>query len=217
MGDQRSLRQILEASRRTVEEASDRLQLFPARSERRQCKLPQTFTEATQYVQAKEDEKRKREAKKDKQKQRGSAAAPEIVPGLIPGPPDSSPFWLVTEVWIGACTHLLIKLPCLASSAYNCINYDCHRAIFGMSPRRTLPKCCLPLPILLRTPSSSSRLWAGLTVSATRTSLWCDHLLGIHAIVQGRPISSPCSRTVCPNLKHRQLQRCAQMHAGHHH
>ncbi|BDA44710.1 probable peregrin at C-terminar half [Coccomyxa sp. Obi] len=97
MGDQRNLRQILEASRRTVEEASDRLQLLPARSERRQCKLPQTFTEASQYVQAKEDEKRKREAKKDKQKQRGSVPATEVVPGLIPGPPDSSPFWLVTE------------------------------------------------------------------------------------------------------------------------
>ena len=119
MGDQRSLRQILEASKRTVEEASDRLQLFPARSERRQCKLPQTFTEASQYVQAKEDEKRKREAKKDKQKQRGSAAAPEIVPGLIPGPPDCSPFWLVTEVWIGTFQY---KFYCLSSSTNSYIN-----------------------------------------------------------------------------------------------
>lgn len=98
MAEQRSLRQILQASRRTVQEASERLELLPARSERRQSRLPQTFTEASQYVQAKEDERKKREAKKDKQKQKGSAPATEIVPGLTPGPPDSSPFWLVTEV-----------------------------------------------------------------------------------------------------------------------
>jgi len=98
MVEQQSLKQILEASRTTVEEANARLDSLPARSERRQSKLPQTFTEASQYVQTKEDEKKKREAKKDKQKQRGSVQSTDVVPGLMPGPPDSSPFWIVTEV-----------------------------------------------------------------------------------------------------------------------
>ena len=60
--------------------------------------LPLTFTEATAYIQHKEDEKRRREAKKDRQKQRSGPPVPETIPGLIPGPPDTSPFWLVTEV-----------------------------------------------------------------------------------------------------------------------
>ena len=60
--------------------------------------LPLTFTEATAYIQHKEDEKRRREAKKDRQKQRSGPQLAETVPGLIPGPPDTSPFWLVTEV-----------------------------------------------------------------------------------------------------------------------
>ena len=59
-----------------------------------------TFTEATAYIQHKEDEKRRREAKKDRQKQRSGPPVPETIPGLIPGPPDTSPFWLVTEVMV---------------------------------------------------------------------------------------------------------------------
>lgn len=60
--------------------------------------LPLTFTEATAYIQHKEDEKRRREAKKDRQKQRAGPPMADVIPGLIPGPPETSPFWLVMEV-----------------------------------------------------------------------------------------------------------------------
>lgn len=119
MVEQQSLKQILEASRTTVEEANARLNSLPARSERRQSMLPQTFTEASQYVQTKEDEKKKREAKKDKQKQKGSVQSTDIVPGLMPGPPDSSPFWIVTEVvQIALCPafRALASLACCPST-----------------------------------------------------------------------------------------------------
>ena len=70
--------------------------------------LPLTFTEATAYIQHKEDEKRRREAKKDRQKQRSGPPVAETIPGLLPGPPDTSPFWLVTEV--NALTALIYIL-----------------------------------------------------------------------------------------------------------
>jgi hypothetical protein len=68
--------------------------------------LPITFAEATAYIQHKEDEKRRREAKKDRQKQRSGPPVAETIPGLIPGPPETSPFWLVTEVTLNASTML---------------------------------------------------------------------------------------------------------------
>ncbi len=81
--------------------------------------LPLTFTEATAYIQHKEDEKRRREAKKDRQKQRSGPPPAETIPGLIPGPPDSSPFWLVTEVrnLCGFCDNLLTTASTMQASA----------------------------------------------------------------------------------------------------
>ena len=93
-----TLHDVLGAHQEAIEAARNLLENLPARSELRQASLPQTFIEATQYVQTKEDERKKREAKKDKQKQRASATSVENVVGLIPGPPDTSAFWLVTEV-----------------------------------------------------------------------------------------------------------------------
>ena len=82
--------------------------------------LPLTFTEATAYIQHKEDEKRRREAKKDRQKQRSGPPTAETIPGLIPGPPDSSPFWLVTEVryLVGFCDNLLPTASTMQASSH---------------------------------------------------------------------------------------------------
>ena len=98
MAEHCSLETVLRSHTNEIREARKRLDALPARSEQRQSRLPQTFSEASQYVQAKEDERKRREAKKEKQKQRGSVSIAEKGPGLVPGPPDTSAFWLISEV-----------------------------------------------------------------------------------------------------------------------
>jgi hypothetical protein len=98
MAEENTLHAVLGANVTDIKESRRRLKALPKRSEQRQSRLPQTFSEASQYVQLKEEERKRREAKKEKQKQRCSASNVENGPGMMPGPPDTSAFWLVSEV-----------------------------------------------------------------------------------------------------------------------
>ena len=105
MAQENSLRCKLIRNVSAVEETRSCLSILPTRLERQVDVLPQTFTEATQYTQAKEDERRRKEAKKEKSKQKGVPAFEEDIPGLVPKPPSTSVFWLLSEV--GKVTSIL--------------------------------------------------------------------------------------------------------------
>ena len=98
MAQETSLRCELMQSVNALEDARESLSVLPTRVERQVDALPQTFTEATHYVQAKEDERRRKEAKKEKSKQKGVPAFDDDIPGLVPKPPSTSVFWLLSEV-----------------------------------------------------------------------------------------------------------------------
>lgn len=97
-----TLKGLLRAHQDVFDAAKDSLAQLPEN----RGGLPLTLAEATAYIQHKEDEKRRREAKKDRQKQRSGPPVAETIPGLVPGPPETSPFWLVTEVRLDASTML---------------------------------------------------------------------------------------------------------------
>ena len=105
---QASLQGVLEGSSRAVLEAKQCVELLPNRAKSLLAGLPQTFTEASQHVQAREDERRKREAKKEKAKLKGGLAFGDEPAGLAPGPPETSVFWLISEVRNGVAATLVI-------------------------------------------------------------------------------------------------------------
>ena len=108
MAQEISLRCELLRNVSAVEEARHCLSNLPTRLERQVDALPQTFTEATHYVQAKEDERRRKEAKKEKSKQKGLPAFDDDIPGLVPKPPSTSVFWLLSEVG----SFWIVGMPC---------------------------------------------------------------------------------------------------------
>ena len=79
-----------------------------------------SYVEASQVVQRREDDKRKRDAgKTDPKKQKKGAHEPQTLPGCQPGvDPDVSAFWMVMEV---RCWVRLTACDCVAPSPC-CLN-----------------------------------------------------------------------------------------------